>query len=1213
MTWRRGVGLAALATLIGLAGVALGSLPEVVRREAAARILAATGRPVSIEDVDLNLFTGRVAFKGFRIGERDTSEAFLEFERLDARVAPLALAFRHLHLREISLTGPTVRVIRTGATQFNFSDLLGLIPPADAPRESKWTVTLDRVELARGSISATDRTLSPPREWRLAGLSIGAGGLTTGQPTGPGQLALQAKVGDMALAMDTQSVRLTPGLLTFRVSLEGLDVSQLHPYLPPDLPVFPRKGKVGLTLVVALERAPDELKQLVISGDVRVEGLTLTRADEPAPFATAANVSVGIKAADLLARAVTLGTIELAGLDLRVRRDRDGAVDLLRLVHPRAAAAPPPTTPSPASHPPLRLGVEQVKLDAGTITFLDEGISPAREWRIREVTLDARGLSAPPDQATGRLDLRARVAADAAPESATVVIGADAVRWAPLAATVRASVDGLELAQLGPYLPPGLPVLPPSGTLRADLTLELERDGAELRRGLLSGEAQVTGLVLTRAGETPFATVPQFGVAVKQADLVGRTATLTSLEASGLDLRLRRGADGTIDLLGLLEARPARSEPRPAPSRSAGDARSGAPSARGATTPPFAVQIERVGAQATVGRTGATARGRDEWQVTVERLALTKGAAAFEDEAVSPRVTLALTDVALTMDGVSWPSRGPGKLELSTGLPGGGRLEIKGSARLRPFEADVSMTMRDAPIDPYQPYFPFKARLSGRFGGDSRSQFKLEDGKILAVSQGTGWTENLEVRSPDSATPVIRGERLEFRSVNFSWPNYARVARVTMKRPVVRVERMPDGTINLQRLFAPSRGPASARPSGGREGKASEPRNEAPGLYETMLIDFGEILVEDGVARFTDRTTRPAFSQDVSGLALRVREVSNTPGQQARFTGRGLIGGKATLELNGQISPLASEFHADVVGDLRDFPLASVNPYAEGRFGWVVRGGVLDARLHYRLDEARLTGTTDAVVRGLQVAPSGSSAEVEKRVGLPLDTIVGLIKDQRGEFRVSVPVHGTLRERQFDWGAVIWTAVQNSLVNVVAAPFKLVGRLFTGGTASEASVAIEPVTFTPGSAAIVPAMEGELLRAADFLRGSPGAGLSLVPVATREDLEALKAQELTERIEGLRRERGLADSAAAVAAYFEERLPGTPPPPAADEQLAQLRAREPAPEARVSALLERRVEVVREALSGQEGIQPERLVPGAPATAADAPGFGRVQFVVVAE
>ena len=1644
MTWRRGVGLAALATLIGLAAVALWSLPEVARREAAARLLAATGRPVSIEDVDLNLFTGRVAFKGFRIGERETSDTFLEFERLDARVAPLALAFRHLHLREISLTGATVRVARTGPTQFNFSDLLALIPPAEAPQQSKWTITVDRVGLARGSILATDRTLSPPREWRLAGLTIGAGGLTTGQPTGPGQVALQAKVGDMALAMDTQSVRLTPGLLTFRVSLEGLDMSQFHPYLPPDLPVFPRNGKVGLTLVVALERAPGELKQLVISGDVRVDGLTLTRADEPAPFATVSNVSVGIKAADLLTRAVTLGTVELEGLDLRVRRDRDGAVDLLRgLVHARAAAAPPPAAPSPASHPPLRLGIEQVKLDAGTITFLDESISPAREWRIREASLDAKGLSASPDQATGRLALRARVAADAASESATVVIGADAVRWAPLAARVQASVDGLELAQVGPYLPPGLPVLPPSGRLKADVTLDLERHGSELRRALLSGEGQVTGLVLTRApGETPFATATRLGVGVKQADLVGRTAALTSLEASGLDLRLRRGADGRIDLLEPFEAHPARSETRPARAPSA-DGRAGAPSGRAAATAPFQLQIERVGigdsavtvvdemvspprewriqdlalqardvttvpgqtggpaeirariagspdggdtaisveadslrlfplasslrasvegldlaqigpylpagfpvsppvgradvkltldleggpdglrrarasgtatvagltltqtgrrapfatvpqltvaikqadlvarsatlssveangleirarrdaqgridlrgllelraalpaaqplkvgapaggekaraeagaafrlevehvgvgagvgtfhdeavspprewkirdlsmeargvttapgkafgpvslrarlseglsrtngvdiavaasavrlsplaaslrasvdglelgalgpylpaglpvlpqrgiahatmaldlergpdglrralasgqatvtaltlsepggqaplatirrlavalngadlvartarvgsleaqgldllarrdatgqidlvalatrsgpgAHATAGRTGATTRGRHEWQVIVERLALTKAAAAFEDEAVSPRVTLALTDMALTMDGISWPSTGPGQLEFSAGLPGGGRLEIKGSAMLRPFEADVYMTMRDAPIDPYQPYFPFRARLSGRFSGDSRSQFKLEDGKIVAASQGTGWTENLEVRDPDSATPVIRGERLEFRSVDFGWPNYARVARVTMRRPVVRVERMPDGTINLHRLFAPSRGPASPGPSGGRDGKASEPRKEAASLYETMLIDFGEILVEDGVARFIDRTTRPAFSQDVSGLALRVREVSNTPGQQARVTARGLIGGKATLELAGHISPLASEFHADLVGVLRDFPLASVNPYVEGRFGWVVRGGALDARLHYRLDEGRLTGTTDAVVRGLRVAPSGSSAEVEKRVGLPLKTIVGLMKDQGGEFRVTVPVHGTLRERQFDWGNVVWTAVQNSLVNVVAAPFKLVGRLFTGGAASEASVAIEPVTFTPGSAAILPAMEDELLRAADFLRGSPGAGLTLVPVATRQDLEALKAEELTVRIERLRRVRGLADFNTAVAAYFQERLPGVPLPPATDEQLSQVRARELVPEARVSALLERRVEVVRAAMNRQEGIPPERLVPGAPATAADAPGFGLVQFVIVAE
>ena len=57
-------------------------LPEVIRRLAVDRLSKQTGRAVTIQDVDLNLFAGRLAIKGFRLSERDRGEPFAEFERL---------------------------------------------------------------------------------------------------------------------------------------------------------------------------------------------------------------------------------------------------------------------------------------------------------------------------------------------------------------------------------------------------------------------------------------------------------------------------------------------------------------------------------------------------------------------------------------------------------------------------------------------------------------------------------------------------------------------------------------------------------------------------------------------------------------------------------------------------------------------------------------------------------------------------------------------------------------------------------------------------------------------------------------------------------------------------------------------------------------------------------------------------------------------------
>ena len=82
---KRAINIAACVALLG--GAFLWALPEVVRRVALVQIPKRTGRAVAIEDVDLNLFTGRLAIKNLRLGDREGPEPFVAFERLDVRLS----------------------------------------------------------------------------------------------------------------------------------------------------------------------------------------------------------------------------------------------------------------------------------------------------------------------------------------------------------------------------------------------------------------------------------------------------------------------------------------------------------------------------------------------------------------------------------------------------------------------------------------------------------------------------------------------------------------------------------------------------------------------------------------------------------------------------------------------------------------------------------------------------------------------------------------------------------------------------------------------------------------------------------------------------------------------------------------------------------------------------------------------------------------------
>ena len=106
---------------------------------------------------------------------------------------------------------------------------------------------------------------------------------------------------------------------------------------------------------------------------------------------------------------------------------------------------------------------------------------------------------------------------------------------------------------------------------------------------------------------------------------------------------------------------------------------------------------------------------------------------------------------------------------------------------------------------------------------------------------------------------------------------------------------------------------------------------------------------------------------------------------------------------------------------------------------------------------------------------------------------------------------------------------------------------------------------------------------------------------------------MTARIQRLQRERGIADFALAVGAYYRDRAITGSPPGTPEEQLRILREREPIPEPRVKELLERRLEAAREALTRIEGVPAARLRVAEPRALLAEPGDGRVEIAVVEE
>ena len=208
-----------------------------------------------------------------------------------------------------------------------------------------------------------------------------------------------------------------------------------------------------------------------------------------------------------------------------------------------------------------------------------------------------------------------------------------------------------------------------------------------------------------------------------------------------------------------------------------------------------------------------------------------------------------------------------------------------------------------------------------------------------------------------------------------------------------------------------------------------------------------------------------------------------------------------------------------------------------------------------------------------------------------------------------VPVAGSLKDPKFDLSDVIWSSIKHVLVNVLTSPFRLIGSLFSRGDKIE-EPKVSPVTFQPGSAALSPSMEQHLVRVADFMRRTPYVGLTMHPVVTTADVDALKSAEVAAKIQRFAKERGIAQQPQAVPAYFQARVPSEKLPETTEDQLKRLRDREPVPEAKVKELEGRRLAVTKERLVKKEGIQDKRLPVGEAKKPGDGAAEGRVEFAI---
>jgi uncharacterized protein involved in outer membrane biogenesis len=248
VTRRRAVWLllVLLATTAVLLAAAIALLPRYARQLAVWQLHSLTGRPVTVQALDLSLTTGRFSVRGLRVSDRDGG-LLAELDRLEGRFHPVALLRLHLWIESLTLGGGHVRIVRVAPGRFNVSDLL------DRPASGRRLVdvTVDRFTIDGGWVALEDRMLLPPRTWRSDDIRLDARNVST--LARRGTAFGSTEIAGALVTVRVENLQLAPVHLRATVNVRDLDLRLPALYLPGDGPLRLERGTLDAGLGIAVD------------------------------------------------------------------------------------------------------------------------------------------------------------------------------------------------------------------------------------------------------------------------------------------------------------------------------------------------------------------------------------------------------------------------------------------------------------------------------------------------------------------------------------------------------------------------------------------------------------------------------------------------------------------------------------------------------------------------------------------------------------------------------------------------------------------------------------------------------------------------------------------------------------------------------------------------------------------------------------------------
>ncbi|WII73924.1 DUF748 domain-containing protein [Bdellovibrio sp. 22V] len=509
--------------------------------------------------------------------------------------------------------------------------------------------------------------------------------------------------------------------------------------------------------------------------------------------------------------------------------------------------------------------------------------------------------------------------------------------------------------------------------------------------------------------------------------------------------------------------------------------------------------------------------GNTEWILTLQNVKIANSTLDVRDYTHEIPLALPLGPLSLTATNISTSLGSQTSLKsLSIAVGEKGHLNISGSLKMKPLSAHVDLEVKSFPMDFLTAYLSDRTLLSLRTGAfDLDGKIKYEQGALSF--DGNSTVHDFSLLQQNVEKPVLSWQTLGLRTISAATkPMKLSINEVRLDKFKTAIILRKDGTLNYRSFLKNPAAPTAANAISATT--AQEPDKKSTAF--SYLIS--KVVFTDGVIDFADQQIRPNFAAKVHGFSGTLGPLSEDLTQKIKTDLSGKVEAFGKFKGDGYLIPGTKKPSLDFKANFHNIELTTFTPYA-GRFaGYEINQGKMFLDINYTLVNNRIRGQNRVMLDQFTL---GDKVKSENSTNWPVKLGLALMKDRKGQIKFQLPVEGDVNSPSFSLGNLVWTALKNMVINIVAAPFDFIASLVGGGKD------LQFILFEPGTPILLKTEEEKIQKVAQALQERPQLAVEIQGKYEQQDIEALQQIEINKMLD----KKG--DRSKAIRSLAKDLLP----------------------------------------------------------------------------